>query len=103
MIAGQRQFIAAARAGPLDRRDILLPGIRFRGFKGVPGLIGELAKIHLMRMGRAAEHANIGAGAKHIVLAGSQNHDLHFRVLKAHPLNDIGQLDINPQIVGIQL
>ncbi len=48
------------------------------------------------------ERADIGAGAEHVVLAGADHHRTHLRVLEAEPLHRIGQLDIDPEIVGIE-
>ncbi len=54
-------------------------------------------------MAGLAEHADVGAGAEHPLLAGVEHHDPHLRVLEAQPLDGIVEFDVNAQIVGIQL
>ena len=102
MIAGQRELVAAARAGAFDRADIVLAGIGARGLERIARLVGELAEIHLVRMGRDTEHADVGARAEHPILARSQHDRAHFRVLEPHALHDVGEFDIDAEIVGIE-
>ena len=54
-------------------------------------------------MGRARQHADVGAGAEHPVLARTHHHDLHVGMLEAQPLHGVGQFDVDAEIVGIQL
>ncbi len=56
-----------------------------------------------MRVARAGQHADIGAGAEHLRLGRAQHHDARLRVLEAQPLERVGQLDIDAEIVGIEL
>ena len=69
----------------------------------VAGLVGELAEIDLVGVGGARQHADIGAGAEHARLARAQQYDLHLRVLEAQPLDRVGQLDVDAEVVGIEL
>ena len=69
VIAGERQLVAAARAGALDRADVRLAGFCAGGLECVARLVGELAEIDLVGVGGDAEHADIGAGAKDPFLA----------------------------------
>jgi len=55
-----------------------------------------------MRVGGTCEHANVGAGTKHIRFARAQHDYPYFRVFKAHALNNVCQFNINSQIIGIQ-
>ncbi len=103
MIGGERQFIAAAGRGAVDHADEALAGILGRILHPVARLIGELAEIDLVGMGRAGQHADIGAGAEHPVLARAHHHDLHVRMLETQPLHGVGELDIDAEIVGIEL
>ena len=102
VVGGKRQFIAAAGRGAVDHGDETLAGI-FRGvFDAVAGLVGELAEIDLVGVGGARQHADIGAGAEHAVLARAHHHDLHLGMLEAQPLHGIGEFDVDAEIVGIE-
>ena len=103
VVGGERQLIAAAGAGAGDDADHALAG-KFAGvLDGVAGLVGELAEVDLVGMGRARQHADVGAGAEHPRLAGAQQDDAHLRMLEAQPLQRVGQLDIDAEIVGVEL
>ncbi len=103
VVGGERQFIAAAGAGAGYDADHALAG-KFAGIlDGVAGLVGELAEVDLVGMRRARQHADVGAGAEHLWLAGAQQDDAHLRMLEAEPLQRVGKLDIDPKIVGIEL
>ena len=54
-------------------------------------------------MGRLAQHADVGAGAEHALLAGGDHHGSHFRMLEAEALDRVVELDVHAQIVGVQL
>ena len=103
VIGCERQFIAAAGRGPVDDGDEALPGIPGGIFQAVAGLVGEFAEIDFMGMRRPGQHADIGAGAEHAVLAGADHHRLHLGVLETQPLHHVGELDVDAEIVGIQL
>jgi hypothetical protein len=70
---------------------------------GVSGLVGEFAEIDLVGVARARQHADIGAGAENPRLAGAQQHGAHLRMLEAQPLESVGELDVDPEVVGIEL
>ncbi len=103
MVGGERQLVAAAGGIAVDGADIDLLGIVAGVLDGEPRLVGELAEVHLGAVRRFAEHADIGAGAEHIVLAGLDDDGAHFRVLEAQPLHRVVQFDIDAEIVGIEL
>ena len=69
----------------------------------VARLVGEFAEIDFVRVARAGEHADIGAGAEHPRLAGAQHHGAHLRMLEAQPLDCVGKFDIDAEIVGVEL
>src|SRR5436305_462331 len=73
VVGGERQLVPAAGRGTVDDADELLAGIFAGILKAVAGLVGELAEIDLVRMGRARQHADIGAGAEHAVFSGTQH------------------------------
>ncbi len=103
MIGRERQFIAAAGGGAVDDGDEALPGM-FRGIlKAVAGLVGEFAEVDLVRVGRAGQHPDIGAGTEHAIFARAQDHDLHTGMFEAQPLHGVSEFDIDAEIVGIQL
>ncbi len=53
-------------------------------------------------MGGARQHADIGAGAEHAVLARAYQRHLHPGMLEAQPLHRVGEFDVDAEIVGIQ-
>ena len=63
----------------------------------------NLQKFTLCAVRRFAEHADIGAGAEHIVLAGLDDDAAHFRMLEAQPLHRVVQFDVDAEVVGIEL
>ena len=103
VIGRQRQFIAAAGRGAVDDGDETLPGILAGVLQPVAGLVGEFAEIDLVGVGRAGQHADIGAGAEYPVLAGAQQHHLDAGMLETQPLHRIREFDIDPEVVGIEL
>src|SRR4029450_9379765 len=80
-----------------------LARLRGRLLDGVPGLVGELAEVHLPAVGGLREHPDVGARAEDALLAGGDNDGADFRVLEAQPLDRIVQLDVDAEIVGIEL
>ena len=54
-------------------------------------------------MGRSAEHLDVGTGAEHPVLAGRQHDAADLGVFEAQPLDDVIELDIDAEVVGIEL
>ena len=77
-------------------------GILAQILDAVARLVGEFAEIDFVGMGRAGQHADIGAGAEHPRLGRAQHDRAHLRMLEAQPLQRVGQLDIDAEIVGIQ-
>ena len=63
----------------------------------------NLQKFTLCAVRRLAEHADIGAGAEHVVLARLDDDAAHLRMLEAQPLHRVVQLDVDAEIVGIEL
>src|SRR5262245_2380684 len=54
-------------------------------------------------MRRLAEHADIGAGAEHVVLARLDDDAADLRMLEAQALHRVVQFDVDAKIVGIEL
>ncbi len=103
VIGRERQFITAAGGGAVHHADEALAGVLAGILQAVASFIGELAEIDLMGVSGPREHADVGAGTEHPVLARAQDHRLHPGVLEAQPLHRIGQFDIDAEIVGIEL
>ncbi len=103
VVGGERQLIAAAGGIAVDRAHINLLGILAGVLDRQPRLVGELAEVHLVAVRRLAEHADIGAGAEHIVLAGLDDDAAHFRMLEAQALNRVVEFDVDAEIVGVEL
>ena len=69
----------------------------------VARFVGELAEVHLPRVRGRAQHVDVGAGAEH-ALAGAGEHDARdFGMLEANALQDVVQLNVNAQVVGVEL
>ena len=103
VVGGERQLIAAAGGIAVDGANVDLLGILAGVFDGEPRFVGELAEVHLGAVRRLAEHADIGAGAEHIVLAGLDDDRAHLRMLEAQPLHRVVQFDVDAEVVGIEL
>ncbi len=103
VIGRQRQFIAAAGGGAVDGADRFNSGILAQILDAVARLVGEFAEIDLMRVARAGQHADIGAGAEHPRFRRAQHDGAHLRMLETQPLDRVGKLDIDAEIVGIEL
>ena len=103
VVGRERELVAAARRGAVDHADGREAGGCARVLDAVAGFVGELAEVDLVGVGRAGQHADIGAGAEHARLARAQQHDLHLRMLEAQPLDRVGELDVDAEVVGIEL
>src|SRR5262249_62225515 len=66
-------------------------------------LVGELAEIHFVSMGRRAEHVNVRARAEDAWLETGDDDDADFWVLETQSRDGVRQFDVNAQIVGIEL
>src|SRR5208337_5521939 len=59
-VAGERQLVAAAGAGPVDGGEELEPLASRRVLEPVAGLVGELAEVDLPGVAGNAEHEDVG-------------------------------------------
>jgi hypothetical protein len=103
VIGGERELVAAAGRVAVDGADVDLLRILRRVLDGEARLVGELAEVHLGAVRRLAEHADVGAGAEHIVLARLYDHAADFGMLETQPLHGIVELDVDAEVVGIEL
>ena len=77
--------------------------MRARILDAVAGLVGEFAEIDLLGVARLAQHVDVGAGAEHALLAARQNDDPHLGMLEADAVERVVELDIDPEVVGVEL
>ena len=77
--------------------------MRARILDAVAGLIGEFAEIDLFGVARLTQHVDVGAGAEHALLPAGQNHDPHLGMLEADAVERVVELNIYPEIVGVEL
>ncbi len=102
-VAGQRQLVAAAGAGAVERGDELQAAVAAGVLDAVAGFVGELAEVHLPGMRGQAQHEDVGARTEDAFLHAGDHHAAHFGVLEADALQRVVQFDVDAQVVGIQL
>src|SRR5215510_12696111 len=66
-------------------------------------LVGELAEIDFVSMGRRAKHVNVRARAEDAWLEAGDDYDTDFGMLETQSHDGVRQFDVNAQIVGIEL
>src|SRR3989449_6014852 len=103
LVAGERELVAAARGGAVERGEELEAGMRARVLDAVARLVGELAEVHLPRMAAGAEHVDVRPGAEDAALAARDHHRLHFGMLEADAVERIVQLDVDAEVVTVEL
>ena len=103
LVAGQRDFVAAAGAGAIDRGEELEAGRGARFLDAVARLVGELAEVHLPGVAGQTEHIDVRARAEHPRLAAGQDHGPDFGMLEADALQGVGEFDVDAEIIGVQL
>src|ERR1700694_5895237 len=72
-------------------------------FDRTAGLVGKFAEINFESMARSAEHIDVRTGAEDSRLEAGDDDRAYFRMLKSQTLNSIGELDINPEVVRVEL
>ncbi len=103
LVARQRQLVAAARGGAVDRGDRAEAGVGRGVLDAVAGLVGELAEVHLPAVRRRGEHLDVGARAEHAVLGAGDDQGLRLGVLEPDPLDRVVQLDVDAEVVAVHL
>ena len=103
VVARQRQLVAAAGAGAVQRGDELQPRVARRILDAIARLVGELAEVDLPRMRREAQHEDVGAGAEDALLGRRDDHRAHLGVLEAHAVQRIVQLDVDAEVIAVEL
>ena len=102
-VTRQCELVATAGTDAIDSGEEFDPAVGAHVFHAEARLVGEFAEVHLERVARAAEHEDVGAGAENARLETGEHHRMHFRMLETQALQDVGELDVDPEIVGIQL
>jgi hypothetical protein len=103
LVAGEGELVATTGGGPVDRGDPGLARVRRRILDAVARLVGELAEVHLVLVGGARQHLDVGAGAEDLVVAAGDQHGLHLGVLEAQALHGVVELDVDAEVVGVRL
>ena len=103
VIAGQRQFITTTGTGTVHGGHKLEAVVLGAVFDAVAGFVGELAEVHLPRVGRHAQHEDVRAGTEDAVLAAGDHHRAHGGVLEADAVQRVVQLHVNAQVIAIEL
>ena len=103
VVGRERKLVAAARSGARDHGHPALARVGRCILDGVAGLVGELAEVDLIDVRRAGEHRNVRAGTEHAVLRRGEHHGARARVLETQALNNVVELDIDAEIVGVEL
>ena len=63
----------------------------------------NLQKLTLKRVGRGAQHVDVGARAEDAVLAARDHDGAHLGVLEAQALDGVGELDVDAEVVAVEL
>ena len=103
VLTGKGQLVPSPCRRAVDRADVGLSGVGRGVFYGVPGLVGELAEVHLEGVAGLRQHPDVGPGAKHPVVPRCNHHRAHAGMLKPQPLHRVVELDVHAQVVGILL
>ena len=103
LVAGQRQFVAAAGAGAADGGEELQPLVLRGVFQAVAGLVGEFAEVDLPRMAREAEHEDVGAGAEHPFAGARDDHDADLGMLETDAVDGVIEFDVDAEIIAVEL
>src|SRR5208282_185430 len=69
----------------------------------IPRFVRELAEVHLPWMTGEAQHVDVCPGAKNSTLGAGNEDTTDLGVFEADALQGIVQLNVDPQIVGVQL
>ena len=103
LVTGQGQLIATTGRCAVDRRDPDLPRVCRGILDRVASLVRELAEVDLVLVGGAGQHLDVGAGTKDLVETTSDNDDTHLGVLESQSLDNVVQLDVDPEVVRVHL
>ena len=100
LVAGQRQLVAAAGGGAIDRGDHDLAALGGHLLDAVARLVGELAEADLVGVRCRGEHLDVRAGAEELVEPTGDDDGLDARMLEAQALQRVVQLDVDAEVVA---
>ncbi len=103
LVAGQRQLVAAAGTGAVDRGEKADAVVRAGVLHAVARLVGELAEVDLPGVACAPEHGDVGAGTEQSLARAGDDHAVHLGMLEADAVERIGELDVDAEVVGVEL
>jgi hypothetical protein len=72
-------------------------------FHAIPGLVRELAEIHLPGVIRLRQHVNVGAGGEYASLRARKHDRANLGMLEPNPLQGVVQLDVDAEVVRVEL
>ena len=94
-VARERQLVAAAGGGAVERGEELKVGVLRGVLDAEPRLVGVLAEVDLEGVGTAAKHHDVRAGAEDPVQRPGDHHRPNLGVLEAQPLDRVRELDVH--------
>ena len=103
LVARQRQFVAAAGASAVDRRQEFESAVRRCIFHPVTRLVGELAEIHFPGVAAQTQHEDVGARAEDPFLGAGDHDGAHHRMLKADAADGVVEFNVNAEVVAVEL
>ena len=103
LVAGQRQFVAAAGAGAVDGGQELQARCRRESSRPLRVSLVNLQKLTFHAWLRDAQHEDVGARAEHLVLGAGHDDGAHFGMLEADAVDGVVELDVDAQVVAVEL
>ena len=103
LVARERQLVSPAGGRAVQGGHEFQPRMAAGVLDAVPRLVGELAEVHFPLVARLAEHVDVGAGAEHAIAGAGDDDGADLGMLEADPLQQIVQLDVDAEIVGVEL
>src|SRR5258706_482176 len=102
LLAGQREFVAAAGRRPVQGRDVDLT--RVAGVLDRPErFVAKFTEIDLKSVLSLREHADIRTGAEHPLQPAGHDYSPYPGIAEAQPLDGIVQFDIDAEVVAVLL
>ncbi len=103
LVAGECQLVAATRGGAVQRAERADARLPRQLLQMEPRLVGELAEVHLEGVRALAEHEDVGAGREQPVAGRGDDERADPRVREAQALDGVGELEVDPEVVGVEL
>jgi len=103
LVAGERELVAAAGRGTVKRAQRRDARLTAHLLEVKPGLVRELAEVHLERVRALPEHLDVRAGGEDPVAQRRDHEHAHLGMREAQPLERVGELDVDAEIVRVEL